>query len=68
MEFLEISSIGTTYHYAAKIEQKFKQKKQDFGSMNQKQGKGAPKPQKKGISQGRQPKTTCQSCRQIKTP
>jgi hypothetical protein len=28
MEFLDISSLGTTYQYAAKIEQKFKQKKQ----------------------------------------
>ena len=52
MEFLYISLLGTTYRYAAKIEQKFKQKKWDFGSMNQKQGKGAPKPQNKGQSQG----------------
>ena len=41
-----------TYRYAAKIEQKFKQKKQAFGSGNQKKGKGAPKPQKKGQSKG----------------
>jgi hypothetical protein len=27
MEFLDISSVGTTYRYAANIEQKFKQKK-----------------------------------------
>ena len=27
MEFLNISSLGTTYQYAAKIEHKFKQKK-----------------------------------------
>ena len=47
MDFLDISSLGTTYQYAAKIEQKFKQKKRDFGSANQKQGKGAPKLQKK---------------------
>jgi hypothetical protein len=52
MEFLEISSLGTTYQYAAKIEQKFKQKKRDFGSTNQKKTKGAPKPQNKGQSQG----------------
>jgi hypothetical protein len=52
MEFLDISSLGTTYRYAAKIEQKFKQKKRDFGSMNQKKAKGAPKPQNKGQSQG----------------
>ena len=44
MEFLYISLLGTAYRYAAKIEHKFKQKKQDFGSMNRKQGKGAPKP------------------------
>ena len=44
MEFLDISSLGTAYWYAAKIEQKFKKKKRYFGSMNQKQGKGAPKP------------------------
>eukprot|EP00253_Pinus_taeda_P004864 PITA_04864 len=43
MEFLDISSLGTSYRYAVKIEQKFKQKKRDFGSAN-------PKP--KGQSQG----------------
>ena len=52
MEFLDISSLGVAYRYAAKIEQKFKQKKWDFGSANQKQGKGTPKPQKKIPSQG----------------
>ena len=52
IEFLNISSLGATYQYAAKIEQKFKQKKQDFGSANQKQGKGAPKPQNKVKIQG----------------
>ena len=36
MEFLDISSLGTAYWYIAKIEQKFKQKKRDFGSANQK--------------------------------
>jgi hypothetical protein len=41
-----------TYWYAAKIEQKFKQKKRDFGFANQKQAKGAPKPQNKGQIQG----------------
>ena len=44
MDFLDIFLLGTAYRYAAKIEQKFKQKKRDFGSANQKQGKGAPKP------------------------
>jgi hypothetical protein len=52
MEFLDISSLGTAYRYAAKIEKKFKQKKRDFGSTNQKKAKGAPKPQNKGQSQG----------------
>ena len=52
MEFLDISSLGTTYQYAAKIEQKFKQKKWDFASVTQKQGKGAPKLQNKGQIQG----------------
>ena len=52
MDFLDISSLGATYQYVAKIEQKFKQKKRDFGSVNQKQGKGAPKPQNKGKIQG----------------
>ena len=51
MEFLDISSLGTTYRYATKIEQKFKQKKWEFGSMNEKQGKCALKLQKKGQSQ-----------------
>ena len=52
MEFLDISSLGTAYLYAAKIEQKFKQKKRDFGFVNQKQAKGAPKPQNQGHNQG----------------
>jgi len=43
MEFLNISSLSTAYRYIVKIEQKFKQKKRDFGSTN-------PKP--KGQSQG----------------
>eukprot|EP00253_Pinus_taeda_P026860 PITA_26860 len=34
------------------ISKKFKQKKRDFGFANPKQGKGAPKPQNKGQSQG----------------
>jgi hypothetical protein len=52
MEFLNISSLVVAYRYATKIKQKFKQKKRDFGSVNQKQGKGTPKPQNKGTSQG----------------
>ena len=43
MEFLNLSSLGATYWYTVKTEQKFKQKKRDFGSMNPKKGKGAPK-------------------------
>jgi len=34
IEFLDISSLGMTYWYAVKIEQKFKQKKWDFGFVN----------------------------------
>ena len=48
MDFLDISSLSMAYWYATKIEQKFKQKKRDFGSTNQKQGKVAPKSQNKG--------------------
>jgi hypothetical protein len=52
MDFLDISSLGMTYRYAAKIEQKFKQKKRDFGSMNKKREKGVPKFHNKGNIQG----------------
>jgi hypothetical protein len=55
MEFLDISSLGTTYRYALKIEHKFKQKKPEFGFSNpsqQKKGKGDPNPQKKRLEQG----------------
>ena len=48
MEFVSISSLITGYRYVVKIEKKFKQKKWDFGFVNLKQGKGAPKPQNKG--------------------
>ena len=41
MDFLDITSLGMTYQYAAKIEQKFKKKKRDFGPVNLKPGKGA---------------------------
>eukprot|EP00253_Pinus_taeda_P035110 PITA_35110 len=47
IEFLNISSLGMAYRYAIKVEQKFKQKKRYFGSVNPKQGNGSPKPQKK---------------------
>ena len=52
MEFLDISSLDTAYRYDVKIEQKFKQKNQDFGFANSKHGKGAPKPQRKEKFQG----------------
>ena len=52
MDFLDISSLGTMYQYIVKIEQKIKQKKRDAGYTNPKQGKGTPKPQNKGPSQG----------------
>ena len=52
MEFLDISSLEIEYQYVVKIEENLKQKNQDFGSVNPKQGKGAPKPHNKGPSQG----------------
>jgi hypothetical protein len=58
MEFLDISSLGTAYRYAIKIEQKLKQKTQQFGPRNpsqQKKGKGSPNPQNKGQSKDGQP-------------
>ena len=36
IDFLDITSLGRSYHYAANIEHKFKQKKRDFGSANRK--------------------------------
>jgi hypothetical protein len=51
MEFLDITSLGTDYRYVVKIEQKFKQKRQEFGSANSsqpKQGKYGSNPQNKG--------------------
>jgi hypothetical protein len=51
MEFLDISSLGATYRYAVKIEQKLKQKTRQFGPRNpsqQKPGKGGPNPSNKG--------------------
>ena len=51
MEFLNITSLGTTYRYVVNIEHKFKQKRREFGSANSsqpKQGKGVPKPHNKG--------------------
>jgi hypothetical protein len=51
MEFLDITSLGMAYRYVVKIEQKFKQKRREFGSTNSsqlKQGKGGPNPHNKG--------------------
>ena len=51
MEFLDISSLGSIYRYAVKIEDKFWQKnKQDSRPANppQKQSKGNPRPQNRG--------------------
>ena len=58
MEFLDIPSLGTTYRYVVKIEQKLKQKMWKFGLGNpsqQKPGKGGPNPLKKGQSKYEQP-------------
>jgi hypothetical protein len=47
MEFLNISSLGAAYRYAVKIEEKLKQKTQQFGLGNPSQknpGKGDPNP------------------------
>jgi hypothetical protein len=51
MKFLDISSLGTAYRSVVKIEQKLKQKMQQFGPENasqQKPGKGGPNPHNKG--------------------
>jgi hypothetical protein len=51
MQFMDISSLGTAYRYAIKIEQKLKQKMQQFGPGNPSQqnpGKGIHNSQKKG--------------------
>jgi hypothetical protein len=51
MQFLDISSLGATYRYSFKIEQKLKQKTQKFGLGNPSQknpGKGSFHPQNKG--------------------
>ena len=48
MDFLDISSLGSTYQYVVKIKEKFRQKnKRDSQPMNplQNQGKGSPNPQ-----------------------
>ena len=54
MEFIDISSLGSTYRYAVKIEEKFQQKnKRESGPTHppQKQGKGNVGPQ--NIGQGK---------------
>eukprot|EP00253_Pinus_taeda_P031924 PITA_31924 len=47
------ASVFSSYSGNASPFKKFKQKKRDFGSTNPKKGKGAPKPQNKGQSQGK---------------
>jgi hypothetical protein len=50
MEFLDIASLGASYRYTVKIEQKLKQKTRQFGPGNlsqQKPGKGGPNPPNK---------------------
>ena len=57
MEFLDISSLGSAYWYAVKIEEKFQQKnKRDSGPANppQKQGKGNPSSQNTAKENGNQ--------------
>jgi hypothetical protein len=54
VEFLDISSLGVSYRYGVKIEQKLKQNTRQFGPGNptqQKPGKVGPNPQKKRIEQ-----------------
>jgi hypothetical protein len=51
MEFLDISSLGATYRYVIKIEQKLKQKTRQFGLGNPSKKNprnGGPNPQNKG--------------------
>jgi hypothetical protein len=58
MEFMDITALGMAYRYAVKIEQKFKQKRREFGSTNpsqSKQVKGNPNPHSKGPSQDGRP-------------
>jgi hypothetical protein len=51
MEFLDISSLGVSYQYVVKIEQKFKhQNKREFGSVNpQQQNYGKDNPNKQSL-------------------
>jgi hypothetical protein len=58
MDFLDISSLGTTYRYVVKIEQKLKQKTQKFGSrepLTAEVGKGQPQPTKQRKRKDGQP-------------
>jgi hypothetical protein len=65
MEFLDISSLGATYRYVVKIEQKFKQKnKHDFSSANPSQKsmvKVALTPKEKDRARMASPRTTSPS-------
>jgi hypothetical protein len=58
MDFLDISSLGTTYRYVVKIKQKLKQKMCQFGPGNPSKRnlrKGGPNLQKKGQRKYRPP-------------
>jgi hypothetical protein len=66
-EFLDISSLGMTYRYAAKIEKKFRQKKRDVGSANQNQVKGDPNYRTKDNAKAWWLKTCCQSYKKRET-
>ena len=51
MDFMYITSLGTSYKYDVKIEQKFKKKRKEFGSAKYSQlkyGNGGPNPFSKG--------------------
>jgi hypothetical protein len=51
MEFLDITLLDMTYRYLVTIKQKFKQKRQEFGSEKSsqlKQGKDGPNPHSNG--------------------
>ena len=52
MEFLIISSLGMTYRYVAKIEQKIQTEKASLWIFELEASEGAPKPQNQGYSQG----------------
>jgi hypothetical protein len=51
MDFMDITSLRTTYRYVVKIKKRFKKKRLEFGYENSsqlKQGKVGPNPHSKG--------------------